>query len=410
MAVTIDLTDIRVPPLPSKPRFLNIPRELRDMIYDYALIEPNYFSRRHDAYCKFRVPGSVDPEKPPFVDTDPNKDCFCTRRQGLGLLLANRQVHDEAAPIFWGRNVHCFRNCYQLAHNIKQLRKRCREYLRHVQITEPNYPFDHGYTYTAGEVWDHIFLCKNLRILEIEPNLKFCQWIYSKICANLPHLESLVLTRICGYSCLPYDIDPYRRTKIWVKVTQNIPLDLCSGPRDAIRDFETSRLVHVSFEVNNKFLGQPKNHSWYTAEDPVLASHLKDNNNVQTVTLRDSTVLDLPIYGLPNSRATCASRYRQRRFEQNRRKAAGLPSRDDARVALLTSEARKKKKIELEYQERLIREREQRERKVEAEEYREERATAESKNRANRAAKKRRKIRKAEKTKQEERKRVPKKS
>ena len=362
--------------------------------------------------CKFSDRGCVDPEPPHFILVGGQSQCLCGRRQSLGLLLANRQIHDEVAPIFWGRNTHSFKNGATFMENISELRRQCREYLQHVRIGHPNRrtqqaPYS-GYHYV---IWKNIFLCKNLRTLEVESAQPEEIGWGAKVTKGLPHLESLTLARIQKYPCRSENMDQNARGHIWVKITQNVRLDSTFHELFiACRNFSTNRIVHVNYEVGEEFLGQAAQQAWQTPGDPVLAPHLKDNNNIQTVTLRDHTVIDLPIYGLPNSRDTRARHFKQRLFEQNRLKAAGLPGVEETKLALLLKEAKEEKKLQLEMEEQRALEVQQRMKQAGQEEFRKEQAVAESKNKANQHTHKQRKIRKAEKIKHEERKRVPKKT
>jgi hypothetical protein len=303
--------------------------------------------------------------------------------------------------------VHCFENTATFAQNIGiELREQCREYLNHVLIGYPRYTYQQApYSRPDPLWWKSILLCKNLRSLEVEPEqLRDSFFQYLRLPANLPHLKTLTLAHIRKFPCHSYHMGRGARVTIWVKVTQNIPLGLDELElTEAIRDFLTNRLVHVNFEVNKEFL-------WQTPTDPaVLAHHLKDNNSIQTVTLRDRTVLDLPIYGLPNSGATRVSHYRKRAFEQNRLKAANIHSLEQTKLALFVKETKEKKKKQQTVEERATLHLTQRIKKINQDEFRQEQAVAESKNRANQRTHKQRKIRQAEQIKHEERKRVPKK-
>ncbi|KAK2759062.1 hypothetical protein FQN54_003161 [Arachnomyces sp. PD_36] len=401
---TIDLSDPSFRPQRlHKTGFFKLPRELRDIIYAYVLVEPYYLDRRHSASCEESDPGCDKPETPPFI-----APCYsrCNRRRGLGLLLVNRLIHDEATPIFWGRNVHCFCSPGEFRENVSsRLRKRYRDYIQHVHIVFPYQP--HTPHSGTEALWKAIFLCKNLRTLELGPDLlEFVYHLYySNLRSSLPHLESLAMIKLQKYECqhLP-TLEKYR---IWVKTTKKIPLDQSESQlHEAVRDFKTNHVVHVNHHVEKYFLHSKPD--WPASRYPQFDPHLKDNNSVQTVTLRDGSVVDLPIYGLPSSPATRMQRFRQKYFEQNRRKVAGLPSLGEAKIAERIKDAREVKKERLNIEEEREREREREEKKMEQEKFREEQEIAESKTKKNQRAHKQRKVRKAEKIKQEERKRVPK--
>lgn len=101
-------------------RLLRLPRELRDVIYWYALVEPNKWDKRHCPDCPFHdldAPAETPPFAQRFDLTSPRDaspkawarcDELCVRRKGLGLLRVCKQLYDEADPIFWEENTLCF--------------------------------------------------------------------------------------------------------------------------------------------------------------------------------------------------------------------------------------------------------------------------------------------------------------
>ena len=100
---------------------------MRDIIYEYALVEPSLWDKRHDRSCPYHDP--LMPFEPPVFTVNPvtpNEDrlsdptllaenersaaCWrlCRRRKGLGLLAVSRSAAHEAGPVFWSTNVFCF--------------------------------------------------------------------------------------------------------------------------------------------------------------------------------------------------------------------------------------------------------------------------------------------------------------
>ena len=106
--------------VPIKRRFLQLPRELRDVIYRYALIEPRKWDKRHQPDCFYYDP-TAERETPPFrviakclqrPFQDIPKETLqchqtCVRRKALGLISVNKQIRDEASPIFWSNTTFC---------------------------------------------------------------------------------------------------------------------------------------------------------------------------------------------------------------------------------------------------------------------------------------------------------------
>ncbi|KAL8822925.1 MAG: hypothetical protein Q9191_006349 [Dirinaria sp. TL-2023a] len=67
--------------------FLKLPREIRDMIYDYCLV----------------VNGHIVPYKE-NCERDTDQD-YTGEKPAVGLLAVNKAIRDEAAPTFYGKNI-----------------------------------------------------------------------------------------------------------------------------------------------------------------------------------------------------------------------------------------------------------------------------------------------------------------
>ncbi|KAK5690074.1 hypothetical protein LTR97_012559 [Elasticomyces elasticus] len=128
---------------------LGLPRELRDVIYEYALVQPSYWDKPHEPQCPL-----IDPKKAwqwpvyrtwyetvdeivdnrsipgtpldqvtstnPLTD-DQVEDCFdagCHSRLGINLRLANRQVFTETEDIFWTKNTFCYSDPVMMVHDL----------------------------------------------------------------------------------------------------------------------------------------------------------------------------------------------------------------------------------------------------------------------------------------------------
>ncbi|TDZ17496.1 hypothetical protein Cob_v009527 [Colletotrichum orbiculare MAFF 240422] len=117
--LTLRITGLRPPwsqPRPHKPNFFSLPLEIRIMIYEYTLVDPvKRWEKKHDASCCWLTTDSKKSQPPPFatmhvwICEDPfsfetEVECECAKRKGVHLLAANRQIHAEAASIFWSRN------------------------------------------------------------------------------------------------------------------------------------------------------------------------------------------------------------------------------------------------------------------------------------------------------------------
>ena len=121
--------------------FLCFPRELRDLIYRFTLVSLPLWERRHKRTCCFHEPLASceipvyltnleelqrrgwwddrsywDYQKRNEMKESCRRDCW--HRRCLALLSTCRQVYEEAAPIFWSRNVFCYPELHQLEHEL----------------------------------------------------------------------------------------------------------------------------------------------------------------------------------------------------------------------------------------------------------------------------------------------------
>ncbi|KAK0821285.1 hypothetical protein LTR75_000758 [Friedmanniomyces endolithicus] len=127
------MADTEPPTPPAQPtNFLSLPRELRDMVYTLALVQPPLWNRTHLPTCPlldtdtplamdtksggFSTPDSFRRLPKSFIDknrltTKQVKACYaagCHGRPGTGLRAANRQIHDETDEVFWEENTFCY--------------------------------------------------------------------------------------------------------------------------------------------------------------------------------------------------------------------------------------------------------------------------------------------------------------
>lgn len=158
--------------------FLALPGELRNQIYRLTLTtDPPRLDREHRYSCKWCTWDQVEPQNR-MVDHDGQTlpGCRCWARRGLALLLANRKIHGEAAPIFWAENHFSFEGVDSFIHLVGgDLRPEYRQMIPHITIY-----LDPGWTdntrkrrwdmdHPPARFWDVLFECKGLRKLEIPP-------------------------------------------------------------------------------------------------------------------------------------------------------------------------------------------------------------------------------------------------
>ena len=125
------------PPIPKSPTtFLHLPRELRDKIYTYALSTPTPI----DIGSILPSPGYWhDPVSHPPKPPTPS------------LLLANRQIHTEAASILYGTNTFKFPHPGQLPAFERQIGTGNCERVKSVEIWV-RYPGPDEVVFDAGEM------------------------------------------------------------------------------------------------------------------------------------------------------------------------------------------------------------------------------------------------------------------
>ncbi|KAI0016607.1 hypothetical protein F4780DRAFT_758395 [Xylariomycetidae sp. FL0641] len=200
---------------------LGCPREIRDMIYAFALRDIERLARRHDALCDFSSTELGVSETPPFIHQHklrPARPCRCGKRQGLGLLLTCRFVQAEAALIFWAQNVFTFENTRVFYEAVgKTLRPECRSLLRHIIIYDHHGEVRemddmHFYSRDAWDTidvalsplrniyaptWEILLQCTGLEILAIRPEvLMWREHLVQKLREVAPRFRQLKIVNV----------------------------------------------------------------------------------------------------------------------------------------------------------------------------------------------------------------------
>ncbi|CAK7210315.1 hypothetical protein SBRCBS47491_000734 [Sporothrix bragantina] len=205
---------LQMEPPPGK-GFFRLPWELRMRIYELSLIELPKWEKVHNPDCFMVAKDLHSCERPPFINKSiiytQLPECKCAKRHSLNLLLANRQVHNEAAPVFWSRNVFCFGRAKDLVENIsKSMRPSHRLLLRHIVFlgygcdSLPNKAMFELTQPIVEELWDTLLQCNSLRTLEMSHNVYPLGYNYvNRIRKMMPDLESLRMTTLMAYRILP---------------------------------------------------------------------------------------------------------------------------------------------------------------------------------------------------------------
>lgn len=108
-------------------------------------------------------------------------NCLCARHDGLGWLLANRRIYDEAAPIFWKENTFAFESGRVLSDFLEEVPSEKRAMIRSISFRAPVDSF-----MDVGELepcWELLKgCCTGLRELELDS--KFLNYFESVLPLN----------------------------------------------------------------------------------------------------------------------------------------------------------------------------------------------------------------------------------
>ncbi|KXH68395.1 hypothetical protein CSAL01_00268 [Colletotrichum salicis] len=177
-----------------------LPLNIHYLIYEFALVEAKRRDIEHTPDCSgysrsfkyleppaFLLKDVVTSEEPHrlFWDLDgyywPREHLYrCDQRKGLGLLLASKQVHTEAAPIFWSENTSSFLSGHEVITALNHLlRPKYRDLISSISVlstdqrgTPSNVQFASNVEQGCGPVpwdsfWQTMLRCRNLKAIEV---------------------------------------------------------------------------------------------------------------------------------------------------------------------------------------------------------------------------------------------------
>ncbi len=335
---------------PPKPKgFFRLPVELRTHIYRYCLLELPRWEKRHGAACQHAPRDYMSLERPPFTfstDTSmgPVKNgrlglvlasCDCAKRKGLSLLRLNRQIHREAAAIFWTGNVFCWQRPVTFVKNISAgVRDEYRRLIRHISIVSDAWENDCRFPRIVWDTvrpydrfWAAVHKCTGLHSLELRP--EYVTWYHEPVCTlrrHCPQLESFRLVKLHLYDLIyeddgggAYLCPPEKRRLLWFKTAWPVDLGRITDRescRETTRDFYTNFLVHARFAIETHLLGRPANQFGLNvcAAYPYRVPGLDDTSGSQSIQLRDGSKCDIHVFGLPLSKATRLRHAKERMF------------------------------------------------------------------------------------------------
>ncbi len=215
--------------------------------------------------------------------------CHCNKRRGLNLLLACRQIHEEAAPVLWGRNEFCFRSPQQVSGEIgTKLRPEYRQLLQRVAVmpitsdSSPDRTYDmpaafNGTGDDIDKMWATLESCSSLRSIDIYHALldrSVRSGNERPVMARLAQrLESFRLTTMMVYRLFAVRPRPASAPQRYLRFEKHISfynpphrliffktgmaIDLAAvaaednpeGINNLMRDYQTNFIVHVCHEL-----------------------------------------------------------------------------------------------------------------------------------------------------------------
>ncbi|KAH8881907.1 hypothetical protein GQ53DRAFT_466187 [Thozetella sp. PMI_491] len=316
-----------------RPRqFLTLPRELRDEIYLLALVEPAKWDRQHRPLCQYFPKRHDETTACALVPDDYRQKggCDCFRRAPLTLLLANRHVYEEAAPLFWSRNTFCWSdvpNFYREVGSI--LRPGYRRLIRHISLLDIRelHESRDSRVYMCEDMgqwellWGALGQCTALRTLEISPG-RVAEYLEKRSPAlgqqaapGLETLEKLVhLERVVWCNTKRYHlgrVDPFYgnkrlRRSVLVQTRQPAILEHLVDSTTTLHDLrqlQTIFQIHCEFAIETQLLGRQENlfRMPFQSSEPgfVLQPQMIGKRRFFLVRLRDGTLTRIKFHGLP---------------------------------------------------------------------------------------------------------------
>ncbi|KAK1982509.1 hypothetical protein LZ30DRAFT_590445 [Colletotrichum cereale] len=370
----------------SSKRLLGLPLELRNHIYHQALVAAPKHSRTHDQDCHFRHNHTATSIEPPaclvldvavdpvplhyLYDRDRPSQCRCAKRATLNLLLACRQVHREAAPVFWSANTFVFDHPDDFTICAGPLlRTAYRSLLRHVYIASADPEYHQLWTmrdlFTGTRItrahsiprwlhfWSVLGQCRGLRTLAVRPEVVRRHGAdLAALGRRLPSLERLELTWVGKYKDdgVAHEPDgrsfrvctPIQRETVFVRAAQAVDFVAAAGPgggnewcKTLYQDFTTNFCVHVDSIVRERFLGcdaEGPDRDRIELHTGRVAAGLDDTRRTWSVKLPTGKMARLDFLAVPQSRGTRMRLKRERLARDAARRASGRPTAAEERV------------------------------------------------------------------------------
>ncbi|KAI8287195.1 hypothetical protein K4K56_008424 [Colletotrichum sp. SAR 10_98] len=342
-------------PRPRKLGFLTVPIDIRYQIYKLVLIDPVLlWDKRHKLNCRFKTFNPQKSEPPPFlmtqIDIDEDgvltiPDCDCGKREGTNLLLANRQIHEESAPIFWSRNTFCCLGGWDVVGATDyELRTATLTWIKHISIMnpEPQGASDHIRYFDASGwkvdrewsqslFWPSVSKLSALSSLQVPPHLIFTdRELYEEAWLQNPELkiEMIGLIPFCrdpdvdfmGFGGVSRKNFRLHWSTIYAQAVQPLDIkELQGSERSSYPNAAT--FLDVLFEINTAvktgFFGVDPNYLVIWEDFWKIPDGFDEFNDHHSghVAIPDSLVdreVLIKFYGLPSSKQTEARRVQEK--------------------------------------------------------------------------------------------------
>ncbi|KAH0428164.1 hypothetical protein CcaCcLH18_09178 [Colletotrichum camelliae] len=347
-------------PRPRKLGFFTVPIDIRYQIYRLVLIDLVLrWDKRHNLNCCYKTFNPRRSEPPPFlmikirinergIHTTPY--CDCAKREGMNLLLANRQVHEEAAPIFWSRNTFCCLAGWDvIGATDYALRPETLTWIKHISITNPdiylgasNHIKYFGATglgrdknWCESLFWVSVSKLSALSSLQVPPYLLFTEEIRrTHLAAWLSNpelkIEMLALIPFCrdpdadffGYAGLGTEESCLHWSTIYVQTARALDMTPCRtwafdfSARSRFYAF-TDILLELETIVKTRFFGANPHYLDNWQDLWKIPDGFDEFNNQHTYYIAlqgfpEDEDVPIKIYGLPSSKQTEARRAQEK--------------------------------------------------------------------------------------------------
>ncbi|KAK3691164.1 hypothetical protein LTR37_018818 [Vermiconidia calcicola] len=339
----------------TRSRLLNLPQELLDMIFEFALVEPALWYRRHTPGCALRdqMRGCEQPvwqsypHPPTFPrptalsmelynqskvkETECRTQHLCQRRTGMALLRTCKQSYLDGSEIFWKENMFCFDSTEEFIAVMEDVPIKARDSIHRLSLLDQGERWGSWRSNKGLEsrLWTDLGLMKNLTVLELSTHsLRFDadRLVYLK---NIKSVRAVQLEYVCALHDLEM-LGHYARVVREVELPKCLLAQHQPSKRRAFGDgcsdcgmelWETGRALDRFFcVVLQRRAPSVVTHALRAVErnlrrDGVPAHSGRDTEDM-VVKLPDGTTQEVGLFGLP----VMDVRRRKRAWMRERRK------------------------------------------------------------------------------------------